>query len=68
MKTKEPPYTEPYVRWCERSANQLMVSLLLDIKKIKKVLDRGNLPLYNEEVCVGEQDFSVHIQDYSYDE
>ncbi|WP_211272288.1 hypothetical protein, partial [Enterococcus rivorum] len=21
---------EPYVRWCERSANQLMISLLLD--------------------------------------
>ena len=30
MKTKEPPCTEPYARWCERSANQLMVSLLLD--------------------------------------
>ena len=28
MKTKEPPYTERYVRWCGRSANQLMVSLL----------------------------------------
>jgi hypothetical protein len=30
MFTIEPPYTERYVRWCERSANQLMVSLLLD--------------------------------------
>ena len=30
MKTKEPPCTEPYARWCERSANQLMVSLLPD--------------------------------------
>lgn len=26
----EPPYTERYVRWCERSAIQLMDSLLLD--------------------------------------
>lgn len=26
----EPPYTERYVRWCERSATQLMGSLLLD--------------------------------------
>ena len=26
----EPPYTERYVRWCERSAAQLMGSLLLD--------------------------------------
>src|SRR5699024_1317596 len=26
----EPPYTEPYVRWCERSTNQVMVSHLLD--------------------------------------
>ncbi len=26
----EPPCTERYAWWCERSANQLMVSLLLD--------------------------------------
>ena len=26
----EPPCTEPYARWCERTANQLMVSFLLD--------------------------------------
>lgn len=32
-KLLEPPYTEPYVRWCERSANQLMASLLLDSLK-----------------------------------
>ena len=31
MKTKEPPSTERYARWCERSANQLMISLLLDL-------------------------------------
>ncbi|WP_258392306.1 hypothetical protein [Dolosigranulum pigrum] len=23
------PYTDPYVRWCERSTSQLMASLLL---------------------------------------
>ena len=28
--TIEPPCTEPYARWCERSAAQLMGSLLLD--------------------------------------
>ena len=27
----EPPCTERYARWCERSAAQLMVSLLLDL-------------------------------------
>lgn len=27
----EPPYTERYVRWCERSATLLMGSLLLDL-------------------------------------
>ena len=26
----EPPCTERYARWCERSASQLMGSLLLD--------------------------------------
>ena len=30
MQDIEPPYTEPYVRWCERSTSQLMASLLLD--------------------------------------
>ena len=28
--TTEPPYTEPYVRWCERTTVQLMNGLLLD--------------------------------------
>ena len=30
MQGIEPPYTDPYVRWCERSTSQLMASLLLD--------------------------------------
>lgn len=34
-KTKEPPCTERYARWCERSANQLMISLLLDCYSTK---------------------------------
>ena len=37
----EPPYTERYVRWCERSAIQLMDSLLLDLGKEKG--QRSNL-------------------------
>ena len=28
--TVEPPYTERYVRWCERTVTQLMGDLLLD--------------------------------------
>ncbi len=27
----EPPYTERYVRWCERTASQIMGGLLLDL-------------------------------------
>jgi len=30
VKTKEPPCTERYARWCERSVTQLMGDLLLD--------------------------------------
>ncbi|MBM0331572.1 hypothetical protein EFT14_04475, partial [Staphylococcus pseudintermedius] len=26
----EPPSTEPYARWCERTSSQLMAILLLD--------------------------------------
>ena len=33
MQGIEPPYTDPYVRWCERSTSQLMASLLLDYTK-----------------------------------
>ena len=47
MKTKEPPCTERYARWCERSANQLMISLLLDFEnKINekiKIISTHNL-------------------------
>ena len=34
----EPPYADPHVRWCERSASQLMASLLLDTRK--KLMNR----------------------------
>ena len=34
MQGIEPPYTDPYVRWCERSTSQLMASLLLDYQII----------------------------------
>ena len=30
MKTKEPPYTEPYVRWCGRSVDKIIIYLLPD--------------------------------------
>ena len=30
MKTKEPPYTEPYVRWCGRTVNKIIIYLLPD--------------------------------------
>ena len=26
----EPPYTERYVRWCERTINKIIIYLLLD--------------------------------------
>ena len=31
MKTKEPPYTERYVRWCGRSVDQIIIYLLPDL-------------------------------------
>lgn len=36
--TKEPPSIERYARWCERSANLLMVSLLLDCRDIRSLI------------------------------
>ena len=39
MQGIEPPYTDPYVRWCERSTSQLMASLLLDWKKTSLLRD-----------------------------
>ena len=30
MKTKEPPYTERYVRWCGRSVDKIIIYLLPD--------------------------------------
>ena len=37
----EPPCTERYARWCERSATQLMGSLLLDLPGVVS----GGFPL-----------------------
>ena len=45
--TIEPPCTERYARWCERSAAQLMGSLLLDLRE----LDLDNIIL-NIEIVV----------------
>ena len=41
VKLIEPPFTERYARWCERSANQLMISLLLD-QRVKGPNQPGN--------------------------
>jgi len=29
----EPPYTDPYVRWCERTGSELIATFLLDMDK-----------------------------------
>ena len=42
MKTKEPPYTERYVRWCGRSVDKIIIYLLPDFHS--KVTDPyGNI-------------------------
>ena len=38
VKTKEPPCTERYARWCERSVTQLMGDLLLDCRGSKMLI------------------------------
>ena len=48
--TKEPPCTERYARWCERTANQLMVSLLLDFHKkdpVKLMCESADTFIFN---------------------
>ncbi|MCE5331399.1 MAG: hypothetical protein LLF95_04555, partial [Bacteroidales bacterium] len=30
---KKPPYTERYVRWCERTVSELIAHFLLDFEK-----------------------------------
>ena len=40
MQGIEPPYTDPYVRWCERSTSQLMASLLLDYIEFQTIRDK----------------------------
>ena len=39
----EPPCTDPYARWCERSASQLMGCLLLDcyVTSVASVTERN---------------------------
>ena len=46
----EPPYTERYVRWCERSAIQLMDSLLLDCIKFAVLQGLDNMVLLLDEL------------------
>ena len=54
MQGIEPPYTDPYVRWCERSTSQLMASLLLDFQHFVLVIanifsdlnDKVTIPIF----------------------
>ena len=48
----EPPCTERYARWCERSAAQLMGSLLLDLFKCRP---------FGAELLVGEVYITAHL-------
>ena len=34
IKTIEPPYTERYVRWCERTMGEIITHFLLDCAKL----------------------------------
>ena len=51
VKLIEPPCTERYARWCERSANQLMISLLLDLQCLvsEKSFLLGKSSVYGKE-------------------
>ena len=42
MKTKEPPYTEPYVRWCGRTVNKIIIYLLPDKMKADELMSGVN--------------------------
>ena len=41
--SKEPPYTEPYVRCCGRSVDKIIISPLPDIFREKKIYLKKNL-------------------------
>ncbi|VTU58194.1 hypothetical protein AMBR_FBHANALA_01353 [Dolosigranulum pigrum] len=49
MQGIEPPYTDPYVRWCERSTSQLMASLLLDNNQL---FNRSSLSILSTKLPV----------------
>ena len=38
MKTKEPPSTERYARWCGRTVNKIIIYLLPDIIQIAEMI------------------------------
>jgi hypothetical protein len=42
----EPPYTEPYVRWCERAAKQIKVSpstrWVLNVAELTPINKKGS--------------------------
>ena len=41
MKTKEPPYTGRYVRWCGRSVDKIIIYLLPDLSRYGLLLTYG---------------------------
>ena len=45
VKLIEPPYTERYVRWCERSVGEIIAYLLLDsmLQEIINILELENI-------------------------
>ena len=49
VKTKEPPYTERYVRWCGRSVDKIIIYLLPDCNNS----ENNNLQKVNRHFAVG---------------
>ena len=46
VKTKEPPYTERYVRWCGRSVDKIIIYLLPDFGGEKDTRDKNITNVY----------------------
>ena len=60
MKTREPPYTERYVRWCGRSVDKIIICLLPDLKKG----DCENMKLYKYIILIMSVLVLKHIEQY----
>lgn len=63
MKTKEPPYTEPYVRWCGRSVDKIIIYLLPDLGSQYEGMKSYQLLVESAEInhwSVSGQLFSIY--------